>query len=118
MVMLVDGFRVDNNDVIMEMPASEIESVRLLRAWESLAYTFGAINGCIDVKTRHFNKRKPIPSKGAMYTPTGLSPLSHPYKEIASPAMECTKPGNYRLLVDVITDSDIQSYEHFFKVVE
>ena len=118
MVMLVDGFRVDNNDVIMEMPASEIESVRLLRAWESLAYTFGAINGCIDVKTRHFNKRKPIPSKGAMYTPTGLSPLSHPYKEIASPAMECTKPGNYRLLVDVITDSGIQSYEHFFKVVE
>ncbi|MDO4746205.1 MAG: hypothetical protein Q4B18_06595, partial [Bacillota bacterium] len=63
-------------------------------------------------------KPKPLPSKGAMYSPTGLSPLSHPYKEIASPALKCSKPGNYRLIVDVITDSDIRSYEHAFQVVK
>jgi len=37
---------------------------------------------------------------------------------MASPVMECNKPGNYRLMVDVVSDSGIQSYEHFFKVVE
>ena len=100
------------------MPSSEIESVRVLRAWEALAYTFGAINGAILITTRNAREREPLPSKGATYAPTGLSPLSHPYKEIASPALKCSKPGNYRLIVDVITDSDIRSYEHAFQVVE
>jgi len=116
--ILVDGSRRTDYNIIFNMPSAEIESVRLLRAWESLAYTFGAINGAILITTRNAKKREPSPSKGAMYTPTGLSPLSHPYKEITSPVMECSKPGNYRLLVDVISDSDIRSYEHFLKVVE
>ena len=118
LTILVDGIREDNYDLIMEMPAAEIESVQLLRPWQTLAYTFGAINGAILVKTRSYNRREPLSSKGAMYTPTGLSPMSYPYKEIALPAMKCSNPGRYRLLVDVITDEGIRSYERTFNVVE
>ena len=116
--ILLDGIRVDNTDHIVEMPASEIESVELLRAWQTLAYTFGAIEGAVVVKTRDYKKREPLPSKGAMYSPTGLSPLSYPYKEVAAPAMVCDEPGRYRLMVDVITESGVQSYEQAFSVVE
>ena len=116
--LLIDGLRTTNYDFYLEMPAFEIETVRFLQAWEAIGYTFGAIQGAVLIETRNYKKPKPLPSKGAMYSPTGLSPLSHPYKGIASPALKCSKPGNYRLIVDVITDSDIRSYEHAFQVVE
>jgi hypothetical protein len=116
--ILVDGTRRTDYNIIFNMPSAEIESVRVLRAWEALAYTYGAIHGAILITTRNAREREPLPSKGATYAPTGLSPLSHPYKEIALPALKCSKPGNYRLIVDVITDSDIRSYEHAFQVVE
>ena len=116
--LLIDGVRTTNYDFYMDMPAFEIETVRFLQPWETIAYTYGGMHGAVLIKTRNYKEPEPLPSKGAMYSPTGLSPLSHPYKEMASPVMKCDKPGNYRLIVDVITDSDIQSYEHFFKVVE
>ena len=116
--ILVDGVREENYEYLMEMPAAQIESVELLRAWQTLAYTFGAINGAIIVKTRDYKKREPLPSKGAMYTPTGLSPLSYPYKDMIIPDLKCNKPGYYRLIVDVITESDVKSYEHKFEVIE
>ena len=80
-------------------------------------YTSGAIHGTILVKIRNYSEREPLPSKGAMYSPTGLSPLSHPYKEIPKPSLSCSKPGRYRLLVDVITESGVQSYEKSFEVI-
>ena len=119
--LIIDGSRISDEEQylqILEMNSFEIESVQYLRPWQALAYTFGAIDGVIVVKTREYKERDPLPSKGATYSPTGLSPLSHPYKEMASPVMECSKPGNYRLMVDVVSDSGIQSFEHFFKVVE
>ena len=115
---VLDGIRVDNTDHIVEMPASEIESVELLRAWQTLAYTFGAIEGAIVVKTRDYKKKEPLPSKGAMYSPTGLSPLSYPYMEMSASPLVCNEPGRYRLMVDVITESGVQSYEQIFNVVE
>ena len=116
--LLIDGLRTTNYDFYLEMPAFEIETVRFLQAWEAIGYTFGAIQGAVLIETRNYKKPKPLPSKGAMYSPTGLSPLSYPYKEVASPALKCSKLGKYRLIVDVITDSDIRSYEHAFQVVE
>lgn len=119
--LIIDGSRVANEEqylMILDMSSFEIESVQYLRPWQALAYTYGAIDGVIVVKTRGYKERDPLPSKGATYSPTGLSPMSYPYKEIASPVMKCSKPGNYRLLVDVISDSGIRSYEHFFNVVE
>jgi hypothetical protein len=119
--LIIDGSRISDTDQylsILEMGTFELESVQYLRPWQASAYTFGAIDGVIVVKTRGYKEQDPSPSKGATYAPTGLSPLSYPYKEVASPALKCSKPGNYRLIVDVITDSDIRSYEHAFQVVE
>ena len=69
-------------------------------------------------KTRDYKKKEPLPSKGAMYSPTGLSPLSYPYMEMSASPLVCNEPGRYRLMVDVITESGVQSYEQIFNVVE
>lgn len=118
--IIVDNakFTQSDYDFILTMPAHEIESVELLRAWQTLAYTFGAIDGAILVKTRTHKDRPPLPSKGVMYSPIGLSPLSYPFKEYLAQPQPIRKPGHYRLIVDVITHSDVQSYEHTFEVVE
>ena len=115
--ILVDGakFTEQDYDFILFMPAFEIESVELLRAWQTLAYVTGAIDGAIMVKTRGYKEREPLPSKGAMYTPTGLSKLGGTMKEHQWVA---DKPGAYRLIVDVFSPEGIQSYEHRFEVVE
>ena len=116
--LLIDGTRTMDYDFYLHIPAFELESVKVLRAWEALKYTFGAIDGAILVKTRNYSQRAPLPSKGAMYTPLGLSPMSHPYKEMKASSLSCSKPGRYRLLVDVIDSEGIKSYEHSFEVVE
>ena len=116
--LLIDGTRTMDYDFYLHIPAFELEYVKVLRAWEALKYTFGAIDGAILVKTRNYSQRDPLPSKGAMYSPTGLSPLSHPYKEMPASSLSCCKPGRYRLLVDVIDSEGIKSYEHSFEVVE
>ena len=118
--IIVDNvkFTSADYDFILTMSAFEIESVQLLRAWQTLAYTFGAIEGAILVKTRRNKEKEPLPSKGVIYTPMGLSSLSYPFKEYEVQTWTAKKAGFYRLIVDVITDSDIRSYEHFFKVVE
>lgn len=117
MPILVDGVRFVKNDYghILHMPAHEIESAQVLRAWQTLAYTFGAIDGTILVKTRSSVTRYEPPSKGAFYTPTGVSKLSDSF--VPKP-WKAEKPGRYRLLVDVFTEKGVQSYEHLFEVVE
>ena len=116
--ILVDGVRFMEYEEIMNMNSFEIESVQYVHAREAMKYTFGAIDGAIIVKTRKYTEKEPLPSKGADYKPTGLSPLSHPYKEMKASSLSCSKPGCYRLLVDVITESGVQSYERLFNVVE
>ena len=110
-----ETYEMNDLDFILYMPAAEFESVELLQAWQTLAYTSGAIHGAILVKTRNHKDRPPLPSKGAMYTPTGLSKQDGTFKH---KPLIANQPGNYRLIVDVITDSDIRSYEHAFQVVE
>ena len=117
MPILVDGVRFVKNDYehILHMPAQEIESAQVLCAWQTLAYTFGAIDGAILVKTRSSVTRYEPPSKGAFYTPTGLSKLSDSFEP---KPWKAEKPGRYRLLVDVFTEKGVQSYEHLFEVME
>ena len=117
--IILDGVRFgpSDYDYLLNMPAFEIEFVQVLKAWQALAYTYGAIDGAILVKTRSYKERPPLPSKGAMYSPMGLSPLSYPFKEYAPEPWKAEKPGRYRLLVDVITESGVQSYEKSFEVV-
>lgn len=113
--ILLDGMRIeqDQYDTVLQMPVEEIESVELLRPWQTNAYTWGAINGAVLVKTRNYTDKADLASKGMMYTPTGLSPSVEPSEEKVWVASE---RGGYRLIVDVFTPSGVQSYEHRFVV--
>lgn len=115
LVILVDGTRINEDfDSLINMSAFEIESVELLRPWQTLAYVTGAINGAILVTTRGYKERPNLPSKGIMYMPQGLSaemqPDNHQQPWVA------TEKGRYRLIVDVFGGSNVYSYEHVFEV--
>lgn len=118
--IIVDNtrFTAEDYDYLLNKSAFEIESVQVLKPWQALAYTYGALDGAILVKTRSYKERPPLPSKGAMYSPMGLSPLSYPFKEYAPEPWRAEKTGTYRLKVDVISDTAVKSYEHRFKVIE
>ena len=107
LVLLVDGTRQDYEiESVFEMPALEIESVKLLKPWETLAYVHGALEGAIYVKTR-FGKRKAAVSKGTYYTPMGLSVVKKGnIKQIGQ------RKDNCRMLVDVVDGADIWSFEY------
>lgn len=114
--VLIDRAKYEKEDLdfILYMSAFEIESVELLRPWQTLLYTNGALHGAILVKTRGYKENSDLISKGAMYAPTGISKLNKtfkPEKWIAN------QPGSYRLIVDVFTDKEVRSYEHRFEVI-
>ena len=106
LVLLVDGIRQDYEESFLEMSALEIESVKLLKPWETLAYVHGALEGAIYVKTR-FGNRKAAVSKGTYYTPMGLSVVKKGnIKQIGQ------RKDNCRMLVDVVDGADIWSFEY------
>ncbi len=112
LVILLDGSRVENEqkEDVLQMSAEEIEDVELLRPWQALAYTWGAIDGAIKVTTRGADKSK-VRSKGVFYTPLGLSVAKEtPKAAVAS--------GNYRLLMDVVSPTGITSSEREIVVKE
>lgn len=112
LVILLDGSRVENEqkDNIMQMSADEIEDVELLAPWQAIAYTWGAIDGAIKVTTRGADKSK-VRSKGIFYTPLGLSVVKETPKTTVA-------PGNYRLLMDVVSPTGITSLEREIVVKE
>lgn len=112
LVILLDGSRVENEQKadVLQMSADEIETVELLRPWQALAYTWGAVDGAIKVTTRGADKSK-VRSKGIFYTPFGLSVVKgNPKTTVA--------PGKYRLLMDVVSPTDITSFERDIVVSE
>lgn len=112
LVILLDGSRVENEQKadVLQMSADEIETVELLRPWQALAYTWGAVDGAIKVMTRGADKSK-VRSKGIFYTPFGLSVVK------GNPKATVT-PGKYRLLMDVVSPTGITSFERDIVVSE
>ena len=111
--LVIDGKRYTSPlSCLLEMPAFEIESVEYLRPWQTSAYTFGATEGAVVVTTQGYSQLPKAKSKGTMYTPLGLAPNAEP------PVLKAETPGNYRLIVDVISPSGIHSFESRIKVVE
>ena len=128
-VILLDGSRVENEqkgDVlkyieermaqkhkgdVLQMSADEIETVEFLRPWQALAYTWGASDGAIKVTTRGADKSSKVRSKGIFYTPMGLSVAKAEPKTTVA-------PGNYRLLLDVVSPNGITSLEREVVVTE
>lgn len=113
LVILLDGSRVENeqNDFVMQMSADEVEEVELLAPWQTLAYTWGALDGAIKVTTRGADKSSKVRSKGIFYTPVGLSVAKKTPKAAIA-------PGSYRLLVDVVSPAGITSLERDIVVGE
>ncbi len=109
LILLVDGIQQDyrTNELTLNMPASEIEEVRLLRPWESIAYVFGGLEGAISVKTRFRENKKPAVSKGVYYTPMGLTRAVGKRNGAKSQGKE-----RYRVVVDVIEGNDVWSVEY------
>lgn len=112
LVILLDGSRVENEQKadVLQMSADEIETVELLRPWQALAYTWGAVDGAIKVMTRGADKSK-VRSKGIFYTPFGLSVVK------GNPKATVT-PGKYRLLMDMVSPTGITSFERDIVVSE
>ncbi len=106
------GSRVENEQKadVLQMSADEIETVELLRPWQALAYTWGAVDGAIKVMTRGADKSK-VRSKGIFYTPFGLSVVK------GNPKTTVT-PSKYRLLMDVVSPTGITSFERDVVVSE
>ncbi len=111
--LLIDGTRISNeqNDITLNMLAEEVEEVEVLRPWQALAYTWGAIDGAIKVITRGPTKKSKIKSKGTYYTPTGLSTLK-------STKEEKITSGKHRLLIDIISQEGVTSYERDVVITE
>jgi len=112
-VILLDGSRVENEQKgdVLQMSADEIETVEFLRPWQALAYTWGASDGAIKVTTRGADKSSKVRSKGIFYTPMGLSVAKAEPKTTVA-------PGNYRLLLDVVSPNGITSLEREVVVTE
>ena len=70
LVILLDGTRVENNEMgnVLQMSADEIENVELLQPWQTLAYTWGALDGAIKITTRGAERSTKVSSKGVFYT--------------------------------------------------
>lgn len=112
-VLLLDGSRVEDEQLgnVMEISADEIEDVEVLAPWKALAYTWGALDGAIKVTTRGANRFSEVRSKGIYYTPVGLSEAKESHKATVT-------PGNYRLLMDVVSPTGITSLERDIVVSE
>lgn len=105
-VVLIDGSRTPEPVTsLMNMDAKEIESVEYLRPWQALTYTFGALNGAINITTRRYKSPDKVKTKGTFYTPLGITPRT------AAAATVADTPGEYRLLVDIIAPDGVRSYE-------
>jgi len=107
--IIIDGLKLEEiTESLLQMPSFEIEEVELLRPWQTIQYVQGAINGAIIVKTRNVNKNTKVVSKGAYYTPMGLSVSKYNRKNnIFKPQVE----GKYRILIDIMSHEGIYSYE-------
>lgn len=111
MPIIIDGQRTEGSQMLdaLEMMASDIEEVEVLQAWQALAYTHGAIDGAIVVKTRGFEPQERVKSKGALYTPLGLS--GDGMLKQGAMVVAPNRKGRYRLLVDVASENGIRSIE-------
>lgn len=106
--LLIDGSRYDGGqlDFAMEMSAKEIESVEFLQPWQALAVTFGALHGAVVVKTRNYHGEIKRPSLGTYYRPMGIYRVAEVQERLLTPS----RPGNYRLIVDVINADGVHTY--------
>lgn len=101
--VLVDGVRMGLLQAFDMLSPQQIKSVEFLKPWQTLAVTFGAIDGVLSITTREGKKQNAV-SKGFFYYPMGLT-ASEAY--LGSLVRAPSEPGEYELLVDVITMKNV-----------
>lgn len=110
LVVLLDGSRVDANEVVHYSP-EQIETVEFLTAHEALKLTFGAINGALVITTRkNTDKETEVETKGIRYRPLGITNLHSSFLPATKLKLP-TIPGKYRLFIDCISSKETFSYE-------
>ncbi|WP_304249233.1 Plug domain-containing protein [Parabacteroides gordonii] len=111
--ILVDGVRMNLQEAFDMISPQQIKSVEFLKPWQTNAVTFGAIDGALSITTKGMKKENVV-SKGFFYYPMGLT-IGEAYSK--SPAQAPSAPGEYDLLVDVITkENAVYSYRLPFTV--
>ena len=115
MPIIMDGCRLtgEMQMTALQTPGIEIEEVELLRPWQTIMYAPGCIDGAILVKSKDAVPKVTVKSKGTIYAPIGLSGSS----SIKQNSLYANEVGMYRLLVDVVSDDGVRSFEKIVNVV-
>lgn len=111
--VLVDGVKMELLQAFDILSPQQIKSIEFLKPWQTLAVAFGAIDGALSITTRGVKKENAV-SKGFFYYPMGLT-MGEAYSGglVQAPS----DPGEYELLVDVITmENAVYSYKLPFTV--
>ncbi len=105
--LVVNGLKIDYNlSDFLTMPATDIESVELIKPLDPRAMFYDAANGMFEVKMRYMIKKEKLSSNGITIQPLGISVPGKPY-EMRMPGQE----GKYKVLVDVVSpDRQINSF--------
>lgn len=107
--IVVDGVLMDIKDCqyIFDMPTMQVESIEQLTPAEALMYTSNNLYGAILIKTKLLGPKPPKAAKGLRCWPPGLTDMPPVLQRTVS-APE--KPGNYRLVVDMVSgDGKVRS---------
>lgn len=105
--LVINGLKINYNiSDFLTIPATDIESVELVRPGKPYALYHDAPLGLFDVKMRYLIKKEEISSNGITIQPLGISMPTKKH-EIKLPQAE----GKYKVLIDVISpDRRINSF--------
>lgn len=107
--IIFDGTYLETKDAqfIFYMPLTQIESIEHLNPAEALAYSHRNINGAILITSRRLGQPPLKEAKGLRCWPPGLAHISQDSETgLKTPG----KPGNYRLVVDIVShDGNVKS---------
>lgn len=104
---VLDGFKIDYDVAdILDRSTIDIESIELVVPTDPRSYWHSCPYGFVDIKSRSLLKPSEIASKGTTFQPQGLSV---PTKDLEHRMP--SRPGNYRIIVDVVSpDRSIKTY--------
>lgn len=113
-IVLLDGSRVELEQVVNLLPPEQIASVELLKPWQTNAVVSGALTGALLITTKSGHRSVDAVSKGFYYYPQGLtSGEAESDKVIRAPSA----PGPYDLMIDIATKTgEVHSYRLPFDV--
>lgn len=104
---VVDGTPVTRDfETLLSMPASDLAYLELVEPSDPRSAIYNTPYGYVEIRHKLFQKNSELPSDGVTVYPQGIFECRGAYT--AAP----TRPGNYRVLIDIISpDHTVQSFE-------